>query len=92
MLGERKYRASMDLGATQEETAAVQELLDELDLGIQVRSDHTDRGAIEALPWTLTIAIPVMTFLTAFTKKMGNALPMLPRTGWMRLRRHCAAG
>ena len=72
VVSERNYRASMDVAATPEETAAVPELLDELGLGIQVRSDHTDRGAIETLPWTLAIAVPVTTFLSAFTKKFGE--------------------
>lgn len=62
----------MDAAATPVETVAVQGLLDELDLGIEVRSDHADRGAIESIPWTLTITVPALTFLTAFMKKFGE--------------------
>jgi len=61
----------MDAAATRDETVAVQELLDELDLGISVRRDHSHRGA-ETLPWTLTVAVPAMTFLTAFLKRFGE--------------------
>jgi hypothetical protein len=68
----RKYRASMDAVATEVETVAVQRLLDELALNIQLQSDHAARGAIEVLPWTLTIAIPATTFLTAFARRFGE--------------------
>jgi hypothetical protein len=72
MISNRRYRAVMDAAATSEEISAVQGLLDELNLGIQAQSDHTERGAIETLPWTLTIVVPATTFLTAFTKKLGE--------------------
>lgn len=62
----------MDATATARETAAVQRLIDELDLNIHVRSDHEDRGAIETLFWTLTITIPATTFLTAFARRVGE--------------------
>jgi hypothetical protein len=68
----RKYRASMDAVATAGESLAVQKLLDELALNIQVQSDHAARGAIEVLPWTLTITIPATTFLTAFARRFGE--------------------
>jgi hypothetical protein len=72
VVANRKYRASMDAVATEAEIAAVQSLLDELALSIQVQSDHTARGAIEVLPWTLTIAIPATTFLAAFARRFGE--------------------
>lgn len=72
MPNDHRYKASMDAAALPAETAPVQQLLDELDLNIQIRSDHADRGVMETLPWTLTIAVPAMTFLKAFMKRFGE--------------------
>jgi hypothetical protein len=62
----------MDATALAAETIAVQQLLDELDLGITIRPDHVDRGVVETLPWTLMVAVPATTFLNAFMKRLGQ--------------------
>jgi len=67
-----KYSAIMDATSTAEEVSSVRRLLAELELSIQLRANAIHRGAIETLPWTLTVAVPTTTFLTAFAKKAGE--------------------
>jgi len=63
---------SIDVTAAGSERAAVQALVDELDIDMVVRADYASRAAGLELPWVITMAVPVTTFLTAFAKKFGE--------------------
>ena len=62
----------MEFGASAEDQATVQSVLDRHDLGVEVHSSYV-RASAEQLPWIVFISGPIGIFLSSFAKNLGVA-------------------